>query len=233
MPNKNPTSKTSHFTSQRAPQTVWRTQQIWGSTATTEARLAGYLRAVRPASSPSSCPSHLLPKAAAEQPSCPFLEGGSRDVGSAGPVTCEPMDFEAKSYTVFFSPEQSAWEVWSWNHLGPTPDPVEGPCFYCARQAALGPHVWFCIMSSTSSTSKHKAQVLISSSVPSSSTWNAFYIKGWERQRRNKAKNVLSEEKKRTAKDMNATVASFNELAVAGGVLLLRKVEVKALSLIR
>lgn len=43
----------------------------------------------------------------------------------------------------------------------------------------------------------------------------------------------MFEEKKRTAKDMNATVASFNELVVAGGVLLLRKVEVKALSLIR
>ena len=136
------------------------------------------------------------------------------------------MDFEAKSYTAFFSsPEQSTLEVWSWNHLGPTPDPVEGPCFYCARQAALGPYVYFCIMSSASSTSKHKAQVLISSSVPSSSIWNAFYIQDWERQRRNKAKNVLCEEKKRTAKDMNATIASFNELVVAEGVLLLRKVE--------
>lgn len=52
-------------------------------------------------------------------------------------------------------------------------------------------------------------------------------------QRRNKAKNVLFEEKKRTAKAMNATIASFNELVVAGGVLLLRKVEEKVFSLIR
>lgn len=48
-----------------------------------------------------------------------------------------------------------------------------------------------------------------------------------------KQKNVLFEEKKRTAKDVNATIASFNELVVAGGVLLLRKVEEKVFSLIR
>lgn len=88
-------------------------------------------------------------------------------------------------------------------------------------------------MSSTSSTSKHKAQVLIPSSVPSSSILNSFYVQDWEGQRRNKAKNVLFEEKKRIAKDMNATIASFNELVVAGSVLLLRKVEEKVFSLIR
>lgn len=39
--------------------------------------------------------------------------------------------------------------------------------------------------------------------------------------------------RKRTAKDMNATIVSFNELVVAGGVLLFRKLEEKVFSLIR
>lgn len=50
---------------------------------------------------------------------------------------------------------------------------------------------YFCNRSSTSSTSKHKAQVLICLSVPSSSIWNAFYIQDGERQRKNKAKRIV------------------------------------------
>lgn len=48
-----------------------------------------------------------------------------------------------------------------------------------------------------------------------------------------KQKNALSEEKKRTVKDMDAAIASFSELVVAGRVLLLRKVEEKVFSSIR
>lgn len=44
-----------------------------------------------------------------------------------------------------------------------------------------------------------------------------------------KEKNLFFEEKKRTTKDTNATISSFNELAVAGGLLLFRKVEEKIL----
>lgn len=79
----------------------------------------------------------------------------------------------------------------------------------------LGPYVWFCIVSSSSSTSKHKAQVLISSSVPSSSAEIRFIIKT-ERGKEETKKNILFEGKKRTAKDKNATIASFNELVVTG-----------------
>lgn len=106
------------------------------------------------------------------------------------------------------------------------------PLVHCARQAALGPDVYFCFMSSNSSTGKHKAQELISSSVPSSRIWNAFGVQDWERRRRNKAKNTLFEVKKRTVKGVNAPIASFNKPVVAGGVLLLRKVEEKVFSVI-
>ena len=43
---------------------------------------------------------------------------------------------------------------------------------------------------------------------------------------------MLFEEKKRRARDMNATIASPSELIVAQGVPLLRKVEAKVFSLI-
>lgn len=48
------------------------------------------------------------------------LQAGSR-------CTMEP------SHTQWFCPTSAGW---SWKHLGPTSDPVEGPCFHCAEQAA-------------------------------------------------------------------------------------------------
>lgn len=141
------------------------------------------------------------------------------------------MHHEAKSHPVFLP-------HWSRAVLqgGPetTQDPLltqlKVPAFTVQSNLSLRPHILFLQYKFNLQHKQTQSTVLISLSVPSSSIWNAFYIKA---KKKHSKKNILFEEKKKTAKDMNATVASFNELVVAGGVLLLGKVEEKVFSLIR